>query len=250
DDFQGSIEFLNCKFTYPSRPDIQVLKGLSVAVKPGQTLAFVGSSGCGKSTSVQLLERFYDPETGSVLIDGHDTQKINVQFLRSKIGIVSQEPVLFDCSIADNIKYGSSTKEATMEKVIEAAQKAQLHDFVMSLPAKYETNVGAQGSQLSRGQKQRIAIARAIIRDPKILLLDEATSALDTESEKTVQAALDKAREGRTCIVIAHRLSTIQNADIIAVMSQGLVIERGTHDELMAMQGAYYKLVTTGAPIS
>ncbi|KFW86860.1 Bile salt export pump, partial [Manacus vitellinus] len=250
EDFKGSVEFLNCKFTYPSRPDIQVLKGLSIAVKPGQTLAFVGSSGCGKSTSVQLLERFYDPDKGSVLIDGHDSKNINVQFLRSKIGIVSQEPVLFDCSIADNIKYGSNTKEATMEKVIEAAQKAQLHDFVMSLPNKYETNVGAQGSQLSRGQKQRIAIARAIIRDPKILLLDEATSALDTESEKTVQAALDKAREGRTCIVIAHRLSTIQNADIIAVMSQGLVIERGTHDELMAMEGAYWKLVTTGAPIS
>uniref|UniRef100_A0A8B9VT90 Bile salt export pump n=1 Tax=Anas zonorhyncha TaxID=75864 RepID=A0A8B9VT90_9AVES len=247
---RGSIEFLNCKFTYPSRPDIQVLKGLSVAVKPGQTLAFVGSSGCGKSTSVQLLERFYDPEKGSVLIDGHDTKKVNVQFLRSKIGVVSQEPVLFDCSIADNIKYGSNSKDTTMEKVIEAAQKAQLHDFVMSLPEKYETNVGAQGSQMSRGQKQRIAIARAIIRDPKILLLDEATSALDTESEKTVQAALDKAREGRTCIVIAHRLSTIQNADIIAVMSQGTIIERGTHDELMAMEGAYYKLVTTGAPIS
>uniref|UniRef100_A0A8B9D3J1 Bile salt export pump n=1 Tax=Anser cygnoides TaxID=8845 RepID=A0A8B9D3J1_ANSCY len=247
---RGSIEFLNCKFTYPSRPDVQVLKGLSVAVKPGQTLAFVGSSGCGKSTSVQLLERFYDPEKGSVLIDGHDTKKVNIQFLRSKIGVVSQEPVLFDCSIADNIKYGSNTKDTTMEKVIEAAQKAQLHDFVMSLPEKYETNVGAQGSQLSRGQKQRIAIARAIIRDPKILLLDEATSALDTESEKTVQAALDKAREGRTCIVIAHRLSTIQNADIIAVMSQGTIIERGTHDELMAMEGAYYKLVTTGAPIS
>ncbi|NXC34955.1 ABCBB protein, partial [Campylorhamphus procurvoides] len=250
EDFKGSVEFLNCKFTYPSRPDIQVLKGLSIAVKPGQTLAFVGSSGCGKSTSVQLLERFYDPEEGSVLIDGHNSKNVNVQFLRSKIGIVSQEPVLFDCSIADNIKYGSDTKEATMEKVIEAAQKAQLHDFVMSLPNKYETNVGAQGSQLSRGQKQRIAIARAIIRDPKILLLDEATSALDTESEKTVQAALDKAREGRTCIVIAHRLSTIQNADIIAVMAQGLVIERGTHDELMAMEGAYWKLVTTGAPIS
>ncbi|NWI20704.1 ABCBB protein, partial [Crypturellus soui] len=250
DDFKGSIEFRNCKFTYPSRPDTQVLRGLSVAVQPGQTLAFVGSSGCGKSTSVQLLERFYDPEHGAVLIDGHDTKKVNVEFLRSKIGVVSQEPVLFDCSIADNIKYGSTTKELTMEQVTEAARKAQLHDFVMALPQQYETHVGAQGSQLSRGQKQRIAIARAIIRDPKILLLDEATSALDTESEKTVQAALDKAREGRTCIVIAHRLSTIQNANVIAVMSQGIIIEQGTHDQLMAKEGAYYKLVTTGAPIS
>ncbi|RXM29042.1 Bile salt export pump [Acipenser ruthenus] len=180
-NFKGDIEFIDSKFTYPTRPDIKVLNGLTVSVKPGQTLAFVGSSGCGKSTSVQLLERFYDPDEGKV---------------------------------------------------------------------QYETHVGAQGSQLSRGQKQRIAIARAIIRDPKILLLDEATSALDTESEKTVQAALDKAREGRTCIVIAHRLSTIQNSDIISVMSRGYVIEKGAHEELMALKGAYYKLVTTGAPIS
>uniref|UniRef100_A0AAQ5Z9G7 Bile salt export pump n=1 Tax=Amphiprion ocellaris TaxID=80972 RepID=A0AAQ5Z9G7_AMPOC len=247
---EGNIEFIDCKFTYPTRPDIQVLNGLNVAVKPGQTLAFVGSSGCGKSTSVQLLERFYDPDHGRVLIDGHDSTHVNVPFLRSKIGIVSQEPILFDCSIAENIKYGDNSREISMNEVISAAKKAQLHDFVMSLPEKYDTNVGAQGSQLSRGQKQRIAIARAIIRDPKILLLDEATSALDTESEKTVQEALDKAREGRTCIVIAHRLSTIQNSDIIAVMSRGLLIEKGTHDQLMALNGAYYKLVTTGAPIS
>ncbi|ELK04675.1 Multidrug resistance protein 1 [Pteropus alecto] len=250
DNFRGQIDFVDCKFTYPSRPDIQVLNGLSVSVSPGQTLAFVGSSGCGKSTSIQLLERFYDPDQGKVMIDGHDSKKVNVEFLRSNIGIVSQEPVLFACSIMDNIKYGDNTKEIPMEKVIEAAKQAQLHDFVMSLPEKYDTNVGSQGSQLSRGEKQRIAIARAIIRDPKILLLDEATSALDTESEKTVQVALDKAREGRTCIIIAHRLSTIQNSNIIAVVSQGIVIEKGTHKELMAQKGAYYKLVTTGAPVS
>uniref|UniRef100_A0A8C2DYE6 Bile salt export pump n=1 Tax=Cyprinus carpio TaxID=7962 RepID=A0A8C2DYE6_CYPCA len=250
DNFKGDIEFIDCKFTYPSRPDIQVLNGLSVSVRPGQTLAFVGSSGCGKSTSVQLLERFYDPNNGRVLIDGHESTRVNVAFLRSKIGIVSQEPILFDCSIAENIRYGDNQRDLSMNDVIAAAKKAQLHDFVMSLPEKYDTNVGSQGSQLSRGQKQRIAIARAIIRDPKILLLDEATSALDTESEKTVQEALDKAREGRTCIVIAHRLSTIQNSDIIAVMSRGYVIEKGTHDYLMSLKGAYYKLVTTGAPIS
>ncbi|KAM4608966.1 bile salt export pump [Polymixia lowei] len=250
DNFKGEIHFLQCKFTYPTRPDIQVLNGLEVSVKPGQTLAFVGSSGCGKSTSVQLLERFYDPAEGKVLIDGRPSYKVNVPFLRAQIGIVSQEPVLFDCSIAENIQYGDNTRSVSMEEIIEAAKKAYLHDFVMTLPDKYETQVGAQGSQLSRGQKQRIAIARAIVRNPKILLLDEATSALDTESEKTVQAALDEARKGRTCIVIAHRLSTIQAADIIAVMSQGAVIEKGTHDELMAKKGAYYKLVTTGAPIS
>ncbi|KAM9342259.1 bile salt export pump [Pholidichthys leucotaenia] len=250
ENFRGYIDFVDCKFTYPSRPDSQVLKGLVVSVKPGQTLAFVGSSGCGKSTSVQLLERFYDPDEGQVLIDGHQSHSVNVPFLRSQIGIVSQEPVLFDCTIAENIQYGDNTRNVSMEEVVEASKKAFLHDFVMALPDKYNTQVGAQGSQLSRGEKQRIAIARAIVRNPKILLLDEATSALDTESEKTVQAALDEARKGRTCIVIAHRLSTIQTADIIAVMSHGVVIEQGTHLKLMAKQGAYYKLVTTGAPIS
>ncbi|KAM8924525.1 bile salt export pump-like [Pelodytes ibericus] len=250
DNFKGDLEFLSCEFTYPGRPDTMVLRGLSISVKSGQTLAFVGSSGCGKSTSVQLLERFYDPDEGKVLVDGRATTDVNVSFLRSKIGIVSQEPVLFEGSIADNIKYGDNSRDITMEEVIAAAKKAHLDEFVMSLPDKYDTNVGIQGSQLSRGQKQRIAIARAIIRDPKILLLDEATSALDMESEKTVQCALDEARQGRTCIAIAHRLSTIQNCDIIAVMSQGVIVEKGSHSELMALKGAYYNLVTTGAPIS
>ncbi|CAH2305688.1 bile salt export pump [Pelobates cultripes] len=250
DNFKGDIEFLNCKFTYPSRPVTMVLRGLNISVKSGQTLAFVGSSGCGKSTSVQLLERFYDPDEGTVLVDGRVSTDVNIAFLRSKIGIVSQEPVLFEGSISDNIKYGDNSRTISMEEVIDAAKKAHLHEFVMSLPDKYDTNVGMQGSQLSRGQKQRIAIARAIVRDPKILLLDEATSALDTESEKTVQVALDEARQGRTCIAIAHRLSTIQNCDIIAVMSQGVIIEKGSHSELMGLKGAYYKLVTTGAPIS
>ncbi|XP_015214469.2 bile salt export pump-like [Lepisosteus oculatus] len=250
DNFRGELEFYNCKFTYPTRPDIQVLKGLSVSVKPGQTLALVGSSGCGKSTSIQLLERFYDPEDGKVLIDGHISPNVNVSFLRSQIGIVSQEPVLFHYSIAENIKYGDNTREISMEEVITAARKAYLHDFVMTLPDKYETQVGAQGSQLSRGQKQKIALARAIIRNPRVLLLDEATSALDTESEKIVQTALDEARQGRTCIVIAHRLSTIQNADIIAVMSHGVIVEKGTHEELMDKKSAYYRLITTGASTS
>ncbi|XP_072301487.1 bile salt export pump [Eucyclogobius newberryi] len=249
-NFKGKVEFVNCEFTYPSRPDTQVLNGLTVAVKPGETLAFVGSSGCGKSTSVQLLQRFYDPDQGKVLIDGRSSQSISVPFLRSQIGIVSQEPVLFDCSIAENIQYGDNSCRISLDQVIEASKKAFLHDFVMTLPEKYDTQVGAQGSQLSRGQKQKIAIARAIVRNPKILLLDEATSALDTESEQTVRAALDEARKGRTCIVIAHRLSTIQKADIIAVMSQGAVIEQGTHHTLMAKKGAYYKLVITGATVS
>uniref|UniRef100_UPI00358FF9D4 bile salt export pump n=1 Tax=Myxine glutinosa TaxID=7769 RepID=UPI00358FF9D4 len=250
DDFKGRVEFAACTFTYPSRKDVQVLNGLSLKVNPGQTLALVGSSGCGKSTSVQLLERFYDPKDGTVFVDGRDTQRVNVAFLRSKIGVVSQEPVLFDTNIAENIRYGANFRNITMSDIVEASKAAQLHEFVMGLPEGYDTNVGDKGAQLSRGEKQRVAIARAIIRNPKILLLDEATSALDTESEKTVQSALDHARRGRTCIVIAHRLSTIQNADIIAVISQGEVIEQGSHKQLMAKHGAYYSLVTTGAPIT
>ncbi|KAM5156859.1 ATP-dependent translocase ABCB1-like [Mantella aurantiaca] len=240
----GNIAFKGLRFNYPTRPDVEVLQGLDIAVEKGETLALVGSSGCGKSTTVQLLERFYDPQSGEVCIDGSDVKSMNIQWLRAQMGIVSQEPMLFDCSIAENIAYGDNSRKVTQEEIEQAAKEANIRSFIESLPDKYNTRVGDKGTQLSGGQKQRIAIARALIRRPKILLLDEATSALDTESEKVVQEALDKAREGRTCIVIAHRLSTIQNADKIAVIQNGKVVEQGTHQQLLQLKGAYHSLVT------
>ncbi|XP_053307047.1 ATP-dependent translocase ABCB1-like [Spea bombifrons] len=243
--FEGNLEFKDVRFVYPTRPKVTVLQGLNVKVSKGQTLALVGSSGCGKSTSVQLLERFYDPLAGQVFADGIDTKLLNLKWLRSQMGIVSQEPMLFDCSIAENIQYGSTRGNVTQEEIENAAKAANIHTFIENLPNKYNTRVGDKGAQLSGGQKQRIAIARALVRQPKVLLLDEATSALDTESEKVVQKALDFARQGRTCVVIAHRLTTIQNADIIAVIQNGRVIEQGTHGQLLAKQGAYYALVNS-----
>ncbi|NXB19755.1 MDR1 protein, partial [Rhagologus leucostigma] len=241
--FEGNIEFRNIHFVYPTRPDAQVLQGLSVKVNKGQTLALVGSSGCGKSTSIQLLERFYDPVEGQVLADGFDTRSLHLQWLRSRLGLVSQEPILFDCSIAENIQYGDNSRVVSQEEIEEAAKAANIHAFIEKLPEKYNTRVGEKGTQLSGGQKQRIAIARALVRNPAVLLLDEATSALDTESEKIVQKALDNARQGRTCIVIAHRLSTVQTADIIVVIQNGRVVEQGTHSQLLAKEGLYYALV-------
>uniref|UniRef100_A0A4W5N3K4 ABC-type xenobiotic transporter n=1 Tax=Hucho hucho TaxID=62062 RepID=A0A4W5N3K4_9TELE len=242
-DFVGDIEFRGIHFSYPTRQNVRVLQGLSVSVGPGQTMALVGESGCGKSTSIQLLERFYSPAEGQVLVDGLDTKTLNLSWLRSQLGLVSQEPILFDCSISENIQYGDNSREVSQDEIEEAAKNANIHDFIMGLPEKYNTRVGDKGTQMSGGQKQRIAIARALVRQPKVLLLDEATSALDTESEKIVQQALDAARQGRTCIVIAHRLSTIQNADQIAVIQYGQVTEQGTHTDLMAKGGAYYALV-------
>uniref|UniRef100_A0A8C8FDD4 ATP-binding cassette sub-family B member 5 n=1 Tax=Oncorhynchus tshawytscha TaxID=74940 RepID=A0A8C8FDD4_ONCTS len=242
-DFVGDIEFRGIHFAYPTRQNVRVLQGLNVSVGPGQTLALVGESGCGKSTSIQLLERFYSPAEGQVLVDGLDTKTLNLSWLRSQLGLVSQEPILFDCSISENIQYGDNSREVSQDEIEEAAKNANIHDFIMGLPEKYNTRVGDKGTQMSGGQKQRIAIARALVRQPKVLLLDEATSALDTESEKIVQQALDAARQGRTCIVIAHRLSTIQNADQIAVIQYGQVTEQGTHTDLMAKGGAYYALV-------
>uniref|UniRef100_A0A8C3X868 ATP binding cassette subfamily B member 5 n=1 Tax=Cyanoderma ruficeps TaxID=181631 RepID=A0A8C3X868_9PASS len=241
--FEGNIEFRNIHFVYPTRPEVQVLQGLNVKVNKGQTLALVGSSGCGKSTSIQLLERFYDPVEGQVLADGLDTKSLHLQWLRSRLGLVSQEPILFDCSIAENIQYGDNSRVVSQEEIEAAAKAANIHAFIEKLPEKYNTRVGEKGTQLSGGQKQRIAIARALVRNPAVLLLDEATSALDTESEKIVQKALDNARQGRTCIVIAHRLSTVQTADIIVVIQNGRVVEQGTHSQLLAKEGHYYALV-------
>ncbi|XP_065836632.1 ATP-dependent translocase ABCB1-like isoform X2 [Oscarella lobularis] len=242
DDFSGDISFENVKFCYPTRPDAPVLEDLSLTVKPGETVALVGASGCGKSTCVQLLERFYDPKEGAVFADGKDIREWNLKHFRRHLGLVSQEPILFDCSIRDNIAYGDNFRDVSSEEIETAAKNANIHEFIESLPKGYDTGAGDKGTQLSGGQKQRIAIARALVRNPRVLLLDEATSALDTESEKIVQEALDRAREGRTSIVIAHRLSTIQGANKIVVIENGRIVERGTHADLMQKKGAYYKL--------
>ena len=221
---------------------MQILDGFDLKIEAGKTYAFVGPSGCGKSTVIQLLQRFYDPNSGEVRLGGKDIRSLRVKWLRQHIGIVSQEPVLFDTTIAENIRYGK--EDATDDEVTQAAENANAHDFISQLPDRYDTFVGEGGTQLSGGQKQRIAIARALLNNPKILLLDDATSALDTESESIVQQALDRARSGRTTIVIAHRLSTIQNADLIVSIEDGRVVEMGTHFELMDKEGLYCELVT------
>ncbi|KAI7858541.1 P-loop containing nucleoside triphosphate hydrolase protein [Circinella umbellata] len=238
----GQMEFNHIKFAYPTRPDIQVLKDFSSKVQPGQTIALVGSSGSGKSTIVQLLQRFYDALDGDILLDGKSIKEYNVKWLRQQIGVVSQEPVLFNMSVRKNLLMGA-TGTVSDEEIIAACKKANCHSFISQLPHGYDTLVGQQGSMLSGGQKQRVAIARAIIKNPSILLLDEATSALDTKSERIVQQALDVASENRTTLMIAHRLSTIRNADMIIVMKQGEVVEQGSHSELIEKNGTYADLV-------
>ncbi|XP_018319200.1 multidrug resistance protein 1 [Agrilus planipennis] len=240
----GNINYSKIEFRYPTRPDIKVLKGLDLSIMNGKTVALVGPSGCGKSTIIQLLERFYDPANGTVNVDGTDIRTMQLRTLRSQLGIVSQEPNLFDRTIGENIAYGDNDRIVTTDEIIEAAKKANIHSFIASLPLGYDTRLGEKGTQLSGGQKQRVAIARALIRNPKVLLLDEATSALDNESEKIVQKALDDAREGRTCISIAHRLTTIKDADLICVINNGVVVEQGSHSQLMKMRGLYEKLYT------
>ncbi|KAI8060794.1 P-loop containing nucleoside triphosphate hydrolase protein [Gongronella butleri] len=245
DDIKGAITFNDIEFAYPTRPNIPVFKGrLNIAGQALTKIALVGASGCGKSTTIGMLERFYDCTDGSVRLDDHDVTKFTLANLRSHMSIVQQEPIVFDLSIAENIRYGYEG-ELTDEQVEDAAKLANIHTFITSLPEGYNTRVGDKGSQLSGGQKQRIAIARALVRRPKVLLLDEATSALDSESEKLVQEALDQVVEqgGRTIITIAHRLSSIQNSDVICVVADGQIKEQGTHQELLALNGIYADMV-------
>ncbi|KAF5615574.1 ATP-binding protein cassette subfamily B (MDR TAP) member 1 [Fusarium sp. NRRL 52700] len=240
---EGTLEFRDVHFRYPTRPEQPVLRGLNLTVRPGQYIALVGASGCGKSTTIALLERFYDPLSGGVFIDGHEISTLNVNDYRSHIALVSQEPTLYQGTIRENILLGTAREDVSDEDIEHATREANIYDFIVSLPDGFNTIVGSKGALLSGGQKQRIAIARALIRDPKILLLDEATSALDSESEHVVQAALDKAAKGRTTIAVAHRLSTIQKADVIYVFDQGRIVEQGTHSELMKKNGRYAELV-------
>ena len=236
---EGNVVFQNVAFTYPSRKEIQVLKDVTIVANKGETIAVVGPSGSGKSTLVALLLRFYDPESGTILIDGKDAKSYSLTDLRNNMAIVPQDVLLFGGSIKENIAYGKP--DATIAEIAEAARKANALDFIDSFPEKFETLVGERGVKLSGGQRQRIAIARAVLKDPSILILDEATSSLDSESERVVQEALDKLMVGRTSFVIAHRLSTIRKADKIIVIDKGSVLESGTHEELMSKESGLYR---------
>ncbi len=239
DVFKSNIEFKNISFSY-KKDGVYVLKNINLTIQKGKTVALVGQSGSGKSTLADMLPRFYDVDSGNILIDSVPIKDLKIDHLRKHIGVVTQESILFNDTVLNNIAFG--LKDKTKEQIIESAKIANAHDFIMQLPNGYDTNIGDRGGKLSGGQKQRLSIARAVLKNPEILILDEATSALDTESEKLVQEALTNLMKNRTSLVIAHRLSTIVLADEIIVMHQGEIIERGNHQELLALNGTYKKL--------
>jgi ABC-type multidrug transport system fused ATPase/permease subunit len=238
-NLEGKITFKDLSFRYPNRPDEQVLTNINMTIDKNQVIALVGSSGAGKSTIAALILRLYEPTSGEILFDGHNSREFSLTSLRKQIALVPQDIFLFGGTIRENIAYGKPG--ATDDEIFRAAQKANAIEFIDRFPEKFNTVVGERGTQLSGGQRQRVAIARAVLKDPRILILDEATSSLDSESERLVQEALERLMEGRTSVVIAHRLSTIRQADRIFVIDNGQIVEQGTHEELIRLNNGIYR---------